>query len=428
MMLQKKYVNGRQLMGGIPRSDLFTHIRGGENTEKLKSASGKTFGWYFLPLLLAILVHLWIPVAEAADVKLIPRLAAGGAYDDNIFLSADDKVSSSIFTVSPSIELDYQTLLSNLRLKADWDILSYFDESDLNRTNQYYRLSGDHRIKERWDTSAEFKYYNDTTLNTYLQETGRVIDRVQRDFFEAGGRVAYNLTMVSGISAEYRYQTASYEDDVYSDYDNHRVNLYYFQRLKSEVDRLSFGPSYYHRTNDQNEVDSFSLDIGWDRDWSSITRSGAAIGARYTEVMRNNGTKDDNWGAKARFELTSEGTVSTTIFRYFHDLRTTNAGDDVNVDNFFLNYRLRITERFGAGINGRLVFSYKLLNQDSDINDERYYWVEPRLYYQLTEHLDLSLRYRYQNNVEFGNDGEQDITRERNIVWLQLSYGFPMLL
>ena len=50
------------------------------------------------------------------------------------------------------------------------------------------------------------------------------------------------------------------------------------------------------------------------------------------------------------------------------------------------------------------------------------------LYYQLTENLDLSLRYRYQNNVEFGNDGEQDITRERNIVWLQLSYGFPMLL
>ena len=102
---------GQQVMGWIPSSDLFTDIRGGENTEKLKSASGKTFRWYFLPLLLAILLHLWIPVVEAADVKLIPRLAVGGAYDDNIFLSKNDKVSSSIFTVSPSVELDYQTLV-----------------------------------------------------------------------------------------------------------------------------------------------------------------------------------------------------------------------------------------------------------------------------------------------------------------------------
>ena len=66
------------------------------------------------------------------------------------------------------------------------------------------------------------------------------------------------------------------------------------------------------------------------------------------------------------------------------------------------------------------------LTRKSDINDERYYWVEPRLFYQLTENLDLSLRYRYQNNVEFADEG--DLTRERNIVWLQLSYGLPILL
>ena len=181
--------------------------------------------------------------------------------------------------------------------------------------------------------------------------------------------MAYNLTMVSGLSAAYQYQTASYEDDFYSDYDNHRVNLYYFQRLKSEVDRLSFGPSYYHRTNDQNEVDSFSLNIGWDRDWSSITNSDASIGARYTEVKRNDGTKDDNWGVKASFDFTSKGTVSTTTFRYFHDLRTTTAGNDVNVDNFFLTYQRRSPNGLVQESDGRLVFSYKLLNQESDIND-----------------------------------------------------------
>jgi hypothetical protein len=350
----------------------------------------------------------------------------GAAYDDNIFFSEENKVDSSIFTVSPRVDFDYDTLLSSIRFTADFDILTYLDESDLNRTNQYYRLSGERQIKERWDTSAFANYTNDTALNTYLQETGRVIERVERDYFDAGARVAYNLTTRSSISTRYRYQTASYEDDVFDDWDRHQVNLYYNQRLKSEIDRLSIGPSYYHRTNDANEVDSYSLDIGWNREWSSISSSFASIGARYIEVKQNDGEEDDRWGAKGRLEYTYSGEISTTEIRYFHDLRTTAEGDDINVDNFYLTYRRSITERFGAGIDGRLVFSYKLFDRDSDVNDTRYYWIEPRLFYRLTERLRLSLRYRYQNNYEDLDEGDR--TRERNIVWLQLSYGFPINL
>ncbi len=83
---------------------------------------------------------------------------------------------SSIFTISPGLDIDYKTLLSTFSLKADLDILNYSEESDLNRTNQYYRLTADRAFKERWDTSVKFNYYNDTTLNTYLQENGRIVD------------------------------------------------------------------------------------------------------------------------------------------------------------------------------------------------------------------------------------------------------------
>ena len=369
MMNQKKCLHGHQFLGVITCSGSLDGFSTIEDYRDLTKSLRKTVHVGCLPVILVFLMTLWSNPAAAADVTLTPKLSVGAAYDDNIFLSPDNKVDSSIFTVSPSVELDYETLVSDLSLKADWDILTYQDESDLNRTNQYYRFSGERRIKERWETNVDLDYFRDTTLNTYLQETGRVIDRIQRDYFNVGGTVAYNLTRISGISAGYRYQTASYEDDFYSEWDRHSGSLFYYHRLKSEVDRLRIGPTYSHRTNDLNEVDTFSLNLGWKRDWSEITDSDASIGARYANVTRNDGTEDDNWGVKASFDLTMEGVANTTQIRYFHDLRTTVDGEDVNVDNFWITYRRRITERFSMGIEGRLAFSYKLLDQESDIND-----------------------------------------------------------
>ena len=428
MRKPEKCTIGRQVMGWI----LHNASSDGSSTHLNCSNPAKPFRKAFqalcLPILLVCAIAFLPNGAGAADTKLTPRISVGAAYDDNIFLSDEDKLSSSIFTVSPSVDLDYETLLSTVNFEADWDILTYLDESDLNRTNQYYRLTADRRFKERWLTDVDFKYYDDTTLNTYLQETGRVIDRIGRKFLEAGGDVAYDLTTVSSISVGYRYQDVTYEGDVYSDYYNHRGNLYYGHRLKSEVDRISIGPSYYYRKNDFNKVESMALDIGWKRDWSSVSNSFASIGARYTTVTDEDGTDDDTWGAKARVDLKYQGEVSTTTFRYFHDLRTATDGSDVNVDNFYLAYRRSLTERFRMGIDARLVFSYKLLDRESDINDERYYWIEPNISYDLMRNFWVSLRYRYQNNFESGNDGDEDITRDRNIVWLQLGYSFPTLL
>ncbi len=394
-----------------------TIIRNGSSLWKALPCAG-------LPLILAFSVALLWDTAGAADVKLTPKLGVGYAYDDNIFFSAQDKTSSSIFTVSPGLEVDHKTLVSNYLLKADLDILYYDKESDLDRTNQYYRLTGDHRIKERWTTDVDLKYYRDTTLNTYIQDTGRVTDRVERDFFEGGGRLNYDIDMVSGISAGYRFQHAEYEGDQFSDYSRHDGSLDYYHQLKNQVDTISIGPSYYYRTNDFNEINSFALNIGWARKWSEISRSRVFIGVRYTDIERNNGTEDDKWGVRGGFNFTRKGLASTTTFRYVHALRTTVEGDDVNVDNFYLSYRRLITERFGAEFEGRLVFSYALFDQDTQINDERYYRLDPRLFYQLTENLDLSLRYRYQNNFEERDQGDR--TRERNIVWLQLKYAVPL--
>jgi hypothetical protein len=311
-------------------------------------------------------------------------------------------------------------------LIADFDILSYLDESDLNRVNQYYRLDGNHRLGQRWDVLAGFRYYDDTTLNTYLQETGRVVERIDRQYVYAMGGIAYDISTISSIDANYIYEQARYEDDVFPDYDRNRVNLRYRHRLKSQQDELSIGPSFYRRTNDLNDTDYASLDLGWERDWSDITNTFASIGARYTTVEDNDGDDEDNWGARARFNLRRQGLASEITFEYYHDLATLVDGTDVNVDNFLLRYDYRLTERFGMGINGRLVFSYDLFSNQNTVADNRYYRIEPFLFYRLTEDFRMYLRYSYQNSSQDLVDSED--TRERNRAWIEFKYELPMML
>ena len=390
-----------------------------------------------VPTFLFLMIAFWVTSALAAEVIMVPQISAGAAYNDNIYMSETDEESSEIYTVSPKLEVNYESLLSYYSFSADVDVLSYSEDSDLNRTNQYYELTGKSRIKERWETSLDLKYYKDLSFNSYLEETGRVIDRIERDYADLEGQVAYNLTRISGVSAVYEYQNATYDDDgysgdddvysVYSDYDAHQAGLFYYHRLKNEIDRVSIGPSYYHRKNDFNDVDSYSLRIGWKRDWSDIASSRASVGGRYTTVNRNDGSEDDSWGAVANFDLTYDGVVSTTVINYSHKLTTTAEGYDVNVDNFYASYQRWLSERFRIGLFGRIVFSYKLLDQDSDVDDSRYFFIEPRMSYKLTRQLTISLRYRYQNNVTFLDDDE-DLDRDRNTIWLQLSYRMKFLL
>ncbi len=308
---------------------------------------------------------------------------------------------------------------------ADFEILSYLDESDLNRVNQYYRLTGNHRLGQRWDTRVGFNYYNDTTLNTYLQETGRVVERIDREYVYATGGISYDISAISSIDTDYSYSGARYEDDVFTDYDLNRLQLYYRHRLKSQQDVLSIGPSFYHRTNDLNDTDYVSLNLGWERDWSDITNTFAAIGARYTNVEDQDGNDENTWGALARFNLTHQGISSVITIQYYHDLATLTNGEDVNVDNFYLRYDYLLTERFGVGINGRLVFSYDLFSSEG-VEDNRYYIVEPFLSYRLTEDFNVYLRYSYQNSSNDLIDSED--ARERNRAWIEFMYELPTML
>ena len=367
--------------------------------------------------------------AFAAEQWIIPRIGLYGGYDDNLLYSQEeehDKLDSYVFNVEPGLEYRFESLLSELKINAKWAILNYVNEDDFNRVNHDYWLIGNHDLGQRWNTRAEVRYIKDTTLNTYLEETGRVIDRIDRDYIDAKGGLSYAISTVSYIDTEYQYNRSTYEDDLFPVTSSHWFHMYYQHHLGTQQDVLSIGPAYYHRKNDLNDADSYSLDFGWERKWSDITKSFASIGARYTQVEEKWGEKDGTWGARGRLDLTHQGLISTLQLRYYHDLSTTAYGENINVDNLYLNYSYQITQLFGAGIDSRVIISYGIFNDEEDVDNSRYFEVQPYLFYRLSENFNMFLRYRYQHSSENLIDSED--VRKRKSIWIEFTYYWPTML
>ena len=73
-------------------------------------------------LVFIVIAYLSTPVL-AGEWLFVPKIGLYGGYDDNVFFSKQAKTSSSIINIEPAFTLDYESLLSSLRLAANWDIV-----------------------------------------------------------------------------------------------------------------------------------------------------------------------------------------------------------------------------------------------------------------------------------------------------------------
>ncbi|MBU0995230.1 MAG: hypothetical protein KJ737_22265 [Proteobacteria bacterium] len=364
----------------------------------------------------------------ANELKLEPALSLAGGYNDNLFWEKNGKVGDAVVKIHPDLKLDYRSEVSHISSLFSFDFFGYADEKELNDIKSAYQLAGDFQGSEKWSSEIESSFIKDTTLDSYLEETGRVIRREDHDLYKIGGTVAYAMFIRSSIACSYNYLNSSYSDPDFFDYNQHSVFLSYRHRMTNEIDTLSIDPAYSYTKTGWNNTENLSLSMGWTRKLTEVFYARMMIGLRHTVVSYDNSSEDDDYqGAKALFDLTWNRAERIRIkINYFHDLRTTVDGDVINTDNVYLKYDHSLTYYWGVGISGRLINSYQLTSSVADKSRTIYYQIEPHVYYHLTETSSLIFYYRYQNSYDDSLKNNKEV--ECNSVWLEFQIGFPVEL
>jgi hypothetical protein len=400
----------------------------------------------FAGSLIAMLAVFWLLTEALADeFKLTPSIAARQEYNDNIFFDTNRGEDSFITRVTPGLELIERTERLDLRLAGFVTPFVYWDDSDLNSVDQDYSGRAGYLLTPRLRVGAEAAVRVDHQPDRDIRTTGIAYGDSRRIQQRYGGNAAYEFTERTGGSVGYVYTREDWrsDDPDLEDYDSHGVTLGLSRDLGAAkgitVGLVSAGYAPYDY--ETSETDYWFGTVGLKHRLSEIFNVSADAGARYTRsefdaqrlvfippfflAVVTERENDSGWGAIGHAALGYVGEKTHASFDASYDVAPLSGSQGV-VQRTALTFSggHLLTEKLRLGL-----FTGGFRNQ-SDENefsgqkiDEYSFTVNPSLRWEIYRDVTLEAGYSF-TYVDYRDD---DTSASRNLGYIQIAYGLPLL-
>ena len=302
---------------------------------KLKQNS---FIFYFLFFILV--VGLWQVDALSKQLSVDTSLKLKAEDNDNVFFESSDKTHDVISIVTPGLFLNYSTELFAVKLETVLDFKRYKNQTDLDTVNQMYNFKGSYQFLKRYGINVFYTYIDDTTFESELEETGRVGVLDDRNRYNAGIGLSYLFSERINIDLNYKNEKIEYSNISHVDYDRNTVSMLFNYKLKNELDTIIWMPSAYSKKSDINNLDNYSISVGWMRKFSESLFMRTFIGYRSTDIYyKDTGMEFDDSGIIIDCSITKNRETLSYSLGYKRDIVTNANGTDKDMDKVFFNIR-----------------------------------------------------------------------------------------
>ncbi len=360
--------------------------------------------------------------AAAQSLEMVPSLRLNGGYNDNILFNSTEAIDAYYTSVRPAIKLGLSSDRYDLGFDTYAEIFRYPEEKDLDYESYRHDMGGRYRLSERLNISGDFMYLKDTTLDSELEETGRVADREDRKRYQGEGTLSYGLNEISEIDMEYQYRSTEYESRSSTDRTTNRVRLSYKRWFNDRLDQVTLRPSYtIADTEDNRDIEYYNLSVGWTHIFSETLTMRNFIGYGKT-ITKENGNQDSTWTGNADLSITRTGEIFSFRIGIRNNINLNADGELEEVDRLYCYINKKITERLSAKLYGS-IYGNRPAGKLNSV-DSVFYDVKPELSYDITENHVLNAFYRY--SYEEDRTGLENQERTRNLIELNLVFQYPV--
>ena len=264
---------------------------------------------YLLPAL-ALSLYLMVPDA-VAETTFQPSILLREAYDDNIYLTADNEKDDFITTVIPRINLGYQ----GNRLDLSLDYGAAFSFYAKNSRENEVRQSGSLASRLTISRDRFFLKLDDTYVRTQVDQrrstsgdssTTSLVNSTDVNTLRVNPYLQLPLTSRTTYNLGYTYENISYWNGVGDDTQNHILATGISSQLSEKI-VASLNYSYrFHRPTQSDDYDMQNVSAGLTYQVSPKLSLSGTVGQVYFNYS-DPAISDSSslvWSAKGDYKLT----------------------------------------------------------------------------------------------------------------------------
>ncbi len=401
-----------------------------------------------------------------AEFEMTPGVNLRLEYDDNIYLDSDNEKDDVITTITPSIDMKWETSRLDLSLFASVSMEKYMDNTDKDRIG-----AGESRQASSLDALARlyrelfFLRVSDTYARVAQDEGGRggennrTVNLTDSNILQVNPYLQFELMKDTQMQLGYTYENRWYKEKDSDDAESHLFSASLTKELSARTS-MSLSGSYkeYRPKNPDNvrivggggtyEYDKKNVNIGLSYQVTDRLQLQGSYGHSWLNYDVTSDSDSDVWSANVDYEITSNYTVGTAYSVSYIVSVQDGASETDRLsayleydDRFMLNFTLfannsdyveinRKDDSYGGQLSGELPFNdktgitglFRYTNFDrSGFDAEEFdrYSTKLSLYYE-TRLGRVSAGYIYNRNDSDLNN--EDYTN--NIVFINVSLRF----
>lgn len=294
--------------------------------------------WFILILAVILLPSL----SEADDFRLLPSVTQTLQYNDNVFVSPDQKVHDLISTTTGGVEVSDTTERLNFDVAAQLSQNLYQHSTGLNSTDGIGNGTIRYIVTPQLSLSAAGSYSRTAQPDQELLTTGLVLNGVTKDSTTYHAEADYSLTEKTLVSLLYDHGEDHYQSPLFSDLTYDTETLAFTHDLSGYVPQakgmLNMSYTQYSLTGanvsnyEATTGFSYSLQEKWsmqitaglrrtDSSFDTFAPTGFIFGPFFfqTGIIEQTQTTS-GWGGVGQASLSYKGEVTNATFTAGRDI------------------------------------------------------------------------------------------------------------
>jgi len=350
---------------------------------------------------------LFIKSSNAAEWYMEPKISTQAGYNNNIRLDLNtDDDASWMFFVSPEAKIGGHDLSWEMDVSAKVDFKRYssFDNFDTNNLNMSIHTAHN---TERQRLTLDYTLYRDTTLENFIDNTGRLDVRAHRnETSEYKPTWTYQLNERAVLNASGTHTVHDFEEDdpVNTDYkvDTLSAALQYQWSQPISLSLSAFSSDYKQNTvTTGTSINYEGYNLGFNYKYDEMTNIVASLGQQYSNTHKSEiafglTTQADTKSKSDLYNLTINTKYELTNYSasYSSQVVGDSQGNLNNRDEISLNVGHRLSELGALGLSGRY-FTQETISKANDANDRIFWSISPAYIYQYSRQSRLKFVYTH---------------------------------